>query len=129
MDREAASLLLIDPGLCRNAPLTGYNCLNRLALRKMISRRRTALSVCRCCTQQVCVACPGQIMPIWVHSTSLIALRVVSVEVLGGGAAAAACVRLTAETEVAVAPKPRRRRRSREGEESEEMSVPVFSRS
>ncbi|CAM9343475.1 unnamed protein product [Scytosiphon promiscuus] len=67
---------------------------------------------------QVCVASPGQVMPIWVHDTSLIALQVVSAEALGGGAAAT-CVRLTAETEVAVAPKPRRRRRSREGEERE----------
>ncbi|CAN0077559.1 unnamed protein product, partial [Hapterophycus canaliculatus] len=66
---------------------------------------------------QVCVACPGQVMPIWVHSTSLIALQVVSAEALDGGAAA--CVRLTAQTEVAVAPKPRHRRRSREGEEGE----------
>lgn len=65
------------------------------------------------------MACPGQIMPIWVHSTSLIALQVVSAETLDGGAAAVACVRLTAETEVAVAPKPRRRRRLRQGEGGE----------
>ena len=72
---------------------------------------------------QVCVAYTGQVMPIWVHSTSLIALQVLSVETPGGSAAAAAaaaaCVRLTADTEVAVTPKPRQRRRLREGERSE----------
>ncbi|CAN0135334.1 unnamed protein product [Ectocarpus sp. 8 AP-2014] len=64
---------------------------------------------------QVCVAYTGQVMPIWVHNTSLISLQVVSVET-PGGAPAAGCVRLTADTEVAVSPKPRHRRRSREGE-------------
>eukprot|EP00903_Cladosiphon_okamuranus_P011980 g11251.t1 len=71
---------------------------------------------------QVCVAYTGQVMPIWVHNTSLIALHVVSVETPGGGggggggAVGAPCVRLTADTEVAVTPKPRQRRRMREGE-------------
>jgi len=74
--------------------------------------------------RQVCVAYPGQVMPIWVHNTSLIALRVVSAETFGGAggggaAAGAACVRLTAQTEVAVSPKPRRRRRLPGGEASE----------
>lgn len=73
--------------------------------------------------KQVCVAYTGQVMPIWVHNTSLIALQVVSVETPGGGGNAAAattgCVRLTADTEVAVAPKPRQRRRLQEGERSE----------
>ena len=82
---------------------------------------------------QVCVAYTGQVLPIWVHKTSLIALRVVSVEApgytssggdgpvsagvgQGGGSGPTGCVRLTADTEVAVLPKPRRPRRRRSGE-------------
>ncbi|CAN0562252.1 unnamed protein product, partial [Laminaria digitata] len=60
-------------------------------------------------TGQVCVAYPGQVMPIWVHNTSLIALKVVSTE--SPGNTPAACVRLTAETEVVVSPKLRQRRK------------------
>lgn len=74
---------------------------------------------------QVCVACTGQVMPIWVHNTSLIALQVVSVETPHGGGTDVACVRLTADTEVAVSPKPRRRRRLPEGEENEQPPCPL----
>lgn len=70
------------------------------------------------------MACIGQVIPIWVHNTSLITLQVVSVETPrgggGDGGTDVACVRLTADTEVAVSPKPRRRRRLPEGKESEQ---------
>lgn len=77
---------------------------------------------------QVCVAYTDQVLPLWVHDSSLIAMRVVSVDAPGGvptnekgrsaGSSSATCVRLTAETEVAITPKPRTQRTS-EGSRSE----------
>ncbi|CAM9901595.1 unnamed protein product, partial [Discosporangium mesarthrocarpum] len=61
---------------------------------------------------QVSVVYPGQIIPIWVHRSSLISLKVTTTFAPGFGAGPGAsplCVRLTANTEVSVSPKPRQR--------------------